>query len=148
MCLLCCWTWTGGKNVWRIWEDNDATRLYREKIRRVKSHLELNLATAVKDNKCCYIHISNKRRTKENPHPLLDEGENIVTRSEVKAEVFNAFFASVFISKTNCSRSTQPAEPTETETTNRNREQNKTLIIQGEMVTDLLHHLDTHKSVW
>lgn len=83
-----------------------------------------------------------------NPHPLLDEGENIVTRSEVKAEVFNAFFASVCISKTNCSRSTQSAEPTETETTNRNREQNKTLIIQGEMVSDLLHHLDTHKSMW
>ena len=51
----------------------DVVRLCREKIRRAKAQLELNLATAIKDNKkCFYKYISNKRRAKENLHPLLD----------------------------------------------------------------------------
>lgn len=41
------------------------------------THLELNVATAVKDNKkCFYKYVSNKRRAKENLHPLLDVGGN------------------------------------------------------------------------
>ena len=75
-------------------------RLCTEKIRRAKAQLELNLATAVKDNKkCFYKYISNKRRAKENLHPLLDAGGNTVTKAEEKAEVLNAFFASVFNSQ-------------------------------------------------
>ena len=50
-------------------------RLCREKIRRAKAQLDLNLATAVKEGKkCFYKYISNNRRTKENLHPLLDVG--------------------------------------------------------------------------
>ena len=50
-------------------------RLCREKIRRAKAQLELNLATAVKDNKeCFYKYISNKRRAKENLHPFVGCG--------------------------------------------------------------------------
>jgi len=48
-------------------------RLCREKIRRVKTQLEINPATAVKDNKkhlCKYT--SCKRRAKENLHSLPD----------------------------------------------------------------------------
>lgn len=42
------------------------------KIRRSKAQLELNVATAVKDNKKgFYKYASNKRRAKENLHPLL-----------------------------------------------------------------------------
>ena len=53
----------------------DVVRLCREKIRRAKAQLELNLATALKDNKRCFFkYISNKRRAKENLHPLLDAG--------------------------------------------------------------------------
>ena len=56
----------------------DVMRLCREKIRMVKAQLELNLATAVKDNKkCSYKYISNKRKARENLHPLLDvEGKH------------------------------------------------------------------------
>ena len=59
-----------------------------------------------------------------------------------KDEVHNAFFASVFNTKTSSSPSTQPPELED-----RDGEQNGAPIIQGEMVSDLLHHLDTHKSV-
>ncbi|GAB0207631.1 ubiquitin carboxyl-terminal hydrolase 4 [Grus japonensis] len=44
--------------------------------------------------------------------------------------------------KTSCSLGTQPPELED-----RDGEQNEAPIIQGEMVSDLLHHLDTHKSM-
>ena len=73
------------KPVYDLWKKGqatqkdykDVTKLCREKIRRAKAQLELNLATAVKDNKkCVYKCISNKRRAKENLHPLLDARGN------------------------------------------------------------------------
>jgi len=64
-----------------------------------------------------------------------------VTNDEEEAEVLNAFFASIFNSKTDCVQVTQPPELKD-----RDSEQNEAPIIQGEMVTDLLHYLDTHKS--
>ncbi|KAK4824994.1 hypothetical protein QYF61_022520 [Mycteria americana] len=68
------------RRVYDLWKKGQATqedyrdvmRLCREKIRRAKAQLELNLATAVKDNKkCFYKYISNRRRAKENLHPSL-----------------------------------------------------------------------------
>lgn len=52
--------------------------------------------------------MSDKRKTKENLHPRLDTGRNIVANNEEKAEVLNAFFASAFNSKTSGSLGKSP----------------------------------------
>ncbi|KAK4810673.1 hypothetical protein QYF61_007473 [Mycteria americana] len=139
------------RRVYDLWKKGQATqedykgvaRLCREKIRRAKAELELSLAAAVKDNKKHFFkYISSKRRAKENLQPLVDGGGNTVTKNEEMTEVLNAFFASVFNSRANCSLGTQPPELED-----RDGDQNGAPIIQGEMVSDLLHHLDTHKSM-
>lgn len=60
---------------------------------------------------------------------------------EKNAEVLIDLFASVFSSKISCSLGTQSPELEEL------RQHNETPIIQEEMVSNLLHHLDTHKAV-
>ncbi|KAK4826466.1 LOW QUALITY PROTEIN: hypothetical protein QYF61_009193 [Mycteria americana] len=115
------------KKGWATQEDyKGVARLCREKIRRAKAELELNLAAAVKDNKKHFFkYISSKRRAKENLQPLTGD---TVTKDEEKAEVLNAFFASVFHSRADCSRGTQPLELED-----RDGDQNGAPIIQGEM---------------
>jgi len=50
-------------------------RLYKKKITRTKAQLEINLATVTKDNNNSFCkYTSNKRRAKDNLHPLLDAG--------------------------------------------------------------------------
>ncbi|KAK4817089.1 LOW QUALITY PROTEIN: hypothetical protein QYF61_027920 [Mycteria americana] len=66
-------------------------------------------------------------------HPLVGAGGDIVTKDDEKAEVLNAFFASVF---NNELFSGYPAPELE----DRDGEQNEAPRTQGEMVSDLLHH--------
>ncbi|KAK4811106.1 hypothetical protein QYF61_016392 [Mycteria americana] len=127
------------RRVYDLWKKGQATqedykgvaRLCREKIRRAKAELELNLAAAVKDNKKHFFkYISSQRRAKENLQPLVDGGGNTVTKDEEKAEgqLFSGY-------------------PAPQELEDRDGDQNGAPIIQGEMVSDLLHHLDIPKSM-
>ena len=121
----------------------DTVRLCREKIRKAKAQLELKLATAVRDNKKrFYKYIGGKRRAKENLPPLLDAEENLVTKDEEKAEVLNAFFASVFNSRTD-----HPQGFHAPELGDGDRAQNEVPAVEEVAVTDLLLHLDAHKSM-
>ena len=109
-------------------------KLCREKIRKAKAQLELSLVFKVKENsKCFYKHINSKRKTRENLHPLSDAEGNLVTKDRDKAEVLNAFFASVFNSKACCSLGTQPPV-----LVGRDGEQNRPCVTHDEMVWDLL----------
>ena len=80
-------------------------------MRKAKAEHELNLATAVKDNKkCFYRYINSKRRVKENLHPLLDVAGNMTTEIKGKAGALNDFFISAFNSQTSYSWDTQPPD--------------------------------------
>ncbi|CAM4548919.1 unnamed protein product [Lepidochelys olivacea] len=106
---------------------------------RAKSHLELQLARDVKSNKKGFFrYVGNKKKAKENVGPLLNEGGNLVTEDVEKANVLNAFFASVFTNKvssqtaalgiTKWGRDGQPS-------------------VEIEVVRDYLEKLDVHKSM-
>ncbi|RMC21468.1 hypothetical protein DUI87_02334 [Hirundo rustica rustica] len=118
-------------------------RACRKKIREAKAQFELKMVTSVKDNKkCFYKYIIGKRKGKANLCSLLDEGGNLVTADEEKAEVLNAFFASVFSGKTTCLQDNCPLG-----LVGGVSEQNSPPIIQEEAVRELLRCLDTHKSM-
>ncbi|CAM5075608.1 unnamed protein product [Eretmochelys imbricata] len=83
-------------------------------------------------------NVGNKKKTKESVGPLLNEGGNLVTEDVEKANVLNAFFASVFTNKvssqtaalgiTKWGRDGQPS-------------------VEIEVVRDYLEKLDEHKSM-
>lgn len=101
------------------------------------------MATVVKDNQNCFFkYINNKIRAKENLYPLFDVGGNILTKDVEKTEALNAFYAPVINSQTSCSGGIQPPELED-----RSNGQDEAPIILEEMVSGLLHHLDTHKSM-
>ncbi|CAM4378788.1 unnamed protein product [Lepidochelys olivacea] len=120
-------------------EYKNIARACRNDIRRAKSHLELQLARDVKSNKKGFFrYVGNKKNAKESVGPLLNEGGNLVTEDVEKANVLNAFFASVFTNKvssqtaalgiTKWGRDGQPS-------------------VEIEVVRDYLEKLDVHKSM-
>ncbi|CAM4495102.1 unnamed protein product [Caretta caretta] len=120
-------------------EYKNIARACRNVIRRAKSHLELQLARDVKSNKKGFFrYVGNKKKAKESVGPLMSEGGNLVTEDVEKANVLNAFFASVFTNKV----SSQTAALGIT-----------TWVIDGqpsvekEVVRDYLEKLDVHKSM-
>jgi len=140
------------RRAYHLWKKGQATqeeyrglvRSCRQEIRKAKAQLELWLATVLRHNtKCFYKYINNKKRAKESLQLLLDAGGgNIVNKDEEKAEVLNAFFASIFNSQTSYSQGSQPPVKEDREGV-----WNKPPIIQEEAVNDLLCHLDTYRSM-
>ncbi|PKU42717.1 rna-directed dna polymerase from mobile element jockey-like [Limosa lapponica baueri] len=87
--------WKKGLTTWEDYKN--AVRVCRGEMRKAKASLELNLTRDVKANKKGFFkYIGGKRKTGENVGPLLNEMGAMVTEDTEKAELLNAFFASVF----------------------------------------------------
>ncbi|GAB0207209.1 mitochondrial enolase superfamily member 1 [Grus japonensis] len=130
--------WKKGLATWE--EYRDVVRVCRDATR--KAHLELNLARDVKDKKKGFFkYISSKRKTRENVGPLLNEVGALVMEDTEKAELLNAFFASVFTAK---------ASPQETQTLEVGgkvwRKEDLPLV-EEDRVREHLGKLDIHKSM-
>jgi len=90
--------WKEGQATWE--EYRNVVKTCRDVIRKAKVHLELNLARGVKNNKKSFFkYINSKWKTRENVGPLLNEVGVLVMEGAEKAELLNAFFASVFSAK-------------------------------------------------
>lgn len=80
-----------------------------DEARKTEAQMESNLATDVKGKKkksfCKYA--SDRKKTRENVGPLNKMGV-VVTQDGEKADVLNAFFGSVFTSKTSLQESQVP----------------------------------------
>ncbi|CAM5111816.1 unnamed protein product [Natator depressus] len=120
-------------------EYKNIARAYRSEIRKAKSHLEVQLARDVKSNKKGFFrYVSNKKKVKESVGPLLNEGGNLVTEDVEKANVLNAFFASVFTNKV----SSQTTALGSTAWGGGDQPS-----VKKEVVRDYLENLDEHKSM-
>jgi len=81
-------------------EHKNVVRALRDAMRKAKVHLELNLARDVKNNKKGFFkYISSKRKARDNVGQLLNEAGVLVMKDAEKAELLNAFLASVFSAK-------------------------------------------------
>ncbi|CAM4712535.1 unnamed protein product [Lepidochelys kempii] len=135
------------KEAYKKWKIGQMTReeykniaqACRSEIRNAKSHLELQLARDVKSNKKGFFrYVSNKKKVKESVDPLLNEGGNLVTEDVEKANVLNAFFASVFMNKV----SSQTTALGSTAWGGGDQ-----LSVEKEVVRNYLEKLDEHKSM-
>ncbi|XP_068785519.1 uncharacterized protein [Struthio camelus] len=114
----------------------------REQEGWAKAQLELNLARDVKDNKKAFFkYIRSKRKTRENVGPLLNGAGALVTKDTEKAELLNAFFASVFTAKAS------PEEFQTLETREEGWRKEDSPLVEEDQVRDLLSKLDIHKSM-
>ncbi|KFU87202.1 Talin-1, partial [Chaetura pelagica] len=114
----------------------------REAIRKAKASLELNLASQVKDNrKGFFKYIASKTSNRGNIGPLRNEVGALVTEDIKKAEVLNAFFASVF------TPAGSPYEPQIHIAPEEVKIEEEFDMVDEDWVRDQLSNLDIHKSM-
>jgi len=132
--------WKEGQATWE--EYRNVVRACRDATRKAKAHLKLNLTRDVKDNKKGFFnYISSKRKTRDNVGPLLNEVGVLVTEDAEKAELLNAFFASVFSANAN------PQESQALEVREAAYREDALPLVQKDCVRDHLSNLGTHKSM-
>jgi len=132
--------WKEGQDTWE--EYRNVVRACRDATRKAKVHLELNLTRDVKDNKKGFFkYISSKRKTRDNVGLLLNEAGVLVMEDAEKAELMNAFFASVFSAK---------ADPQEFQALEIREEacrEDDLPLVEEDGARDCLSNLDAHKSM-
>ncbi|KAM9593774.1 uncharacterized protein ACIBXB_004867 [Morphnus guianensis] len=136
--------WQQGQVAWE--EYRETAQVARDKVRKAKALIELNLARDVKGNKkSFYRYTGDKRKIRENVGPLWMEMGDLVTRDMEKAEVLNDlfffFFASVFTSK--CSSHTAQ----DAEGKGWDWENEEPPAVGEDQVQDHLGNLKVHKSI-
>jgi len=90
--------WKQGQVAWEKYRD--IIRAASDQVRKAKAMTEINLARDIKGNKKSFCrYVNDKRKAKENVGPLWKKTGDLVTQGMEKAEVLNAFFASVFTNK-------------------------------------------------
>jgi len=108
----------------------------------MRKALVLNLSRDVKDNKKSFFkYISSKQKTRENVGLLLNKVGVLVIEATEKAELLNAFFASVFSTKAG------PQESQALEVREEACRKDDLLLVEEDCVRDDLSVLDTHKSM-
>jgi len=132
--------WKEGQATWEDYRN--IVRACRDATRKSKIYMELNLAREVKDNKKKFFnYISSKRKTRDNVGPLLNKVCVLVMEDAEKAELLNAFFASVFTAKAG------PQESQALEVREEACRKDDLPLAEEDCVRDHLSNLDAHKSM-
>jgi len=131
--------WKEGQATWE--EYRNVVKVCRDATRKAEVHLELNLARDVKDNKKgSFNYISSKWKTRDDVGLLLNEVGALVMEDAEKAELLNAFFASVFSAKAS------PQESQALEVREEACRKGDLPLVEEDYVRDL-SNLDPHKSM-
>lgn len=78
-------------------EYRGVVQICRDRIRKAKVQMELNLARDVKSNKKgFYRYIDRRRQAQESVFPLINEMRELASSDMEKAEVLSKCFASAF----------------------------------------------------
>ena len=131
--------WKEGQATWE--EYRNVVRACRDATRKAKAHLELKLARDVRNQKAFFNYISSKRKARGNVGPLLNEEGVLVTEDAEKAELLNAFLASVFSAKAG------PQESQALESREEAYREDDFPLVKDDCVRGHLSDLDAHESM-
>jgi len=135
-----CGMWKEGQATWE--EYRNVVKACRDATRKAKVHLELNLARNVKENKKSFFKcISSKWKTRYNVGLQLNKVDALVTENAEKAELLNAFIASVFSAKAD------PQESQSLEVREEAYRKDDLPLVEEDCVRDHLSDLYAHKSM-